>query len=377
MQPAFEVAGVLKEHWPQVLAHARINSWQVRVLGALKNCRTAALGGHVDACTDCGILRISYNSCRNRHCPKCQGKNRERWIASREAELLPVPYFHVVFTLPDTLNTLALYQPKAVYDALFEAAWGTISTFGNNPKNLGAATGMISILHTWGQQMSLHPHLHCIVPGGGLSKQGKWKTAKSQGKYLFPVKALSKVFRAKFVEAIKAKGLELDKSLIDELFKKEWVVFAKRPFGSPKSVIEYLGRYTHKIAISNHRIKNVDPETVTFSYKDYRNGAKKSVMTLDAIEFIRRFSMHILPKGFVRIRHFGILSSTGKKEAIPLIKDQFPPEALVLAEPRILEPYNPKLCPHCKTQTMVNLEILPKRGPPSHAKLMETVRLQK
>ena len=376
MQPAFEVAGVLKKHWPQVLAHVGINSWQARVLSAVKNCRTAAMGGHVDACTDCGIVRISYNSCRNRHCPKCQGRNRELWIASRESELLPVPYFHVVFTLPDTLNLLALHQPKAVYDALFEAAWGTINTFGNNPENLGAATGMISILHTWGQQLSLHPHLHCIVPGGGLSKQGQWKTAKSKGKYLFPVKAMSKVFRAKYAEALKAKISNLDKSLVNALFKKEWVVFAKRPFGNPQSVIEYLGRYTHKIAISNHRIKNVDQKTVTFSYKDYRKSGQKDEMTLDAIEFIRRFSMHILPKGFVRIRHFGILSSTRKKEAIPVIKDQFPKEALLLAGPRILETYNPKICPHCKTETMITLEILTKRGPPSHAQLMETARIK-
>ena len=188
---------------------------------------------------------------------------------------------------------------------------------------------------------------------------------------------MSKVFRAKYVQAIKAKSPNLDKQLINDLFKKEWVVFAKRPFGNPKSVVEYLGRYTHKIAISNHRIKNIDQKTVTFSYKDYRNGAQKSVMTLDAMEFIRRFSMHILPKGFVRIRHFGILSSTGKKEAIPLIRTQFPREDLLPAEPRILEMYNPKLCPHCKTQTMINLEILPKRGPPSHARLMETVRIGK
>lgn len=377
MQPAFEVAGVLKKHWAQVLSHSGINSWQVRVLGALRNCRTAAMGGHLDACTGCGIVRISYNSCRNRHCPKCQGNKREEWIAAREGELLPVPYFHVVFTLPDTLNPLVLHQPKAVYDALFEAAWGTIRTFGSNPKNLGAATGMIAILHTWGQQLSLHPHLHCIVPGGGLSRQGKWRTAKSKGKYLFPVKAMSKVFRAKYMEAIKARCPGVDKQLINELFKKEWVVFAKRPFGNPKSVIEYLGRYTHKIAISNHRITGIDEKTVTFSYKDYRKGACQSLMTLDAMEFIRRFSMHILPKGFVRIRHFGILSSTSKREKVPLIKDQLPKEALVLVELRILELYDPKRCPHCKTQTMILLEILPKRGPPTHAHLMKKVRLQK
>ena len=360
-----------------MLAHAGINTWQIRVISALKNCRTAAMGGHVDACTSCGIVRISYNSCRNRHCPKCQGNKREEWITRRETELLPVPYFHVVFTLPDILNTLALHQPKAVYGALFEAAWGTINTFGNNPKNLGAATGMISILHTWGQQLSLHPHLHCIIPGGGLSKSGQWKSAKSKGKYLFPVKAMSKVFRAKYVQSLKSKTGHADKELINALFKKEWVVFAKRPFGNPQSVIEYLGRYTHKIAISNHRIKNMDQDTVTFSYKDYRKSGQKSVMTLDGIEFIRRFSMHILPKGFVRIRHFGILSSTSKKVTIPLIKGQFSNEILLQAEPRILETYNPKICPHCKTETMITLEILPIRGPPSHAKLLRAARIDK
>ena len=302
MQPAYEVADVLNLHWLRVQQHPQINSWQLRTLNALKSCRTAALGGHMDACTNCGILRISYNSCRNRHCPKCQGKEREAWIQKREEELLPVPYFHVVFTLPDKLNTLAMNQPKRVYDALFEAAWDTINTFGKDKKHLGAQSGMISVLHTWGQQLSLHPHLHCIVPGGGLNQQGTWKTARSKGKYLFPVKAMSKVFRAKYIEALKKKGIVSDKNLVNDLFKQQWIVYAKRPFGSPHSVIEYLGRYTHKIAISNHRIKNISKNTVTFTYKDYRNGAKKNEITLDSMEFIRRFSMHILPKNFATLQ---------------------------------------------------------------------------
>ena len=377
MQPLWEVADVLREHWPAVGKHPGINSWQMRILSALKNCRTAVLGGHVDACTGCGITRISYNSCRNRHCPKCQGNKREEWIASRETELLPVPYFHVVFTLPDTLNSLALYKPKEIYDALFEAAWDTIHTFGKDHKHLGAATGMISILHTWGQTLSLHPHLHCIVPGGGLSRQGDWKTAKSKGKYLFPVKAMSRVFRAKYVQRLKATDLPAERELVNRLFQKEWVVFAKRPFGSTRSVIEYLGRYTHKIALSNHRIRNLDQHMVTFSYKDYRHSAQKKEMTLEAMEFIRRFSMHILPKGFVRIRHYGILSSSTKKTAIPLIKNQLAQQVSVLPEPRILQAYNPAMCPHCKTQTMITLEILTKRGPPSHAQLLQTGRLKK
>ena len=368
---------MLREHWPQVLSHNNINSWQIRVLGALKKCRTADLGGHIDACTDCGVVRISYNSCRNRHCPKCQGIKREEWIAARENELLPVPYFHVVFTLPDLLNPLAIHQPKELYDTLFDAAWQTLKKFGMDPKHLGAQTGMIAILHTWGQTLSLHPHLHCIVPGGGLTERGKWKMAKSDGKYLFPVKSLSKALRGKFMHSLKAKNLTSDKQLINALYKKEWVIYAKQPFGNPHCVIEYLGRYTHKIAISNHRIKSITPDLITFSYKDYKHGDVKKEMSLSPVEFIRRFSMHIMPKGFVRIRHFGILSSTGKKKAIPLIKEQFPKEEALPAEPRILETYNPKRCPHCKTETMINLEILPKRGPPSHAALMETVRMEK
>lgn len=365
MRPAYEVADVLHQHWQRVQQHTHINTWQLRTLNAVRRCRTAELGGHTDACTNCGTVRNSYNSCRNRHCPKCQGSEREAWIQQREAELLPVAYFHVVFTLPDTLNPLAMHQPKHVYDSLFEASWDTVKTFGYDAKHLGAQTGMISVLHTWGQQLTLHPHLHCIVPGGGLNKQGKWKTARSKGKYLFPVKAMSKVFRAKYVATLKKKIKDLDKGLVDELFKKEWVVYAKRPFANTSSVIEYLGRYTHKIAISNHRIKKIDANTITFSYKDYRKGAQKNEVTLDSLEFIRRFSMHILPKQFVRIRHYGILSSTSKKTTLPVIIAQAPSAPpLATRQPRVLLTFNPKLCPCCKTETMVTIDVFHKRGPP-------------
>ncbi len=365
MKAACEVADVLQQHWLEVEDHPHINGWQLRTLSAIRRCRTAELGGHKDACTSCGMIRISYNSCRNRHCPKCQGREREQWIQKREEELLPVPYFHVVFTLPDLLNRLALYQSKSVYDALFEAAWGTVNAFGKDKKHLGVQTGMISILHTWGQQITLHPHLHCIVPGGGLTDQLKWKTARSEGKYLFPVKAMSIVFRAKYVQALKHRIPHLDKKLISDLFKKKWVVYAKRPFGNTKSVIEYLGRYTHKIAISNHRIKTIGKNTVTFTYKDYRNETRTpQELTLGAMEFIRRFSLHILPKGFVRIRHYGILSSTRKKVTLPVIKMQSPPAFITKQEPRDLKMFNPKLCPCCKTETMMIIELFGKRGPP-------------
>jgi hypothetical protein len=344
---------------------AHINGWQLRTLGAIKRCRTAEMGGHIDACTSCGSMRISYNSCRNRHCPKCQGKEREKWIEKREEDLLPVPYFHVVFTLPDTLNQLAMHNPKAVYDSLFAASWQTVETFGKDPKHLGAQTGMICILHTWGQQITLHPHLHCIVPGGGLTKAGNWKTARNKGKFLFPVKAMSKVFRAKYVDALKSRIADLDKNLVNALFKKEWVVYAKRPFAHPSHVVEYLGRYTHKIAISNNRIQAIDEKTVTFGYKAYRQEGKKQTMTLDGMEFVRRFALHILPKGFTRIRHYGILSGSTKHVHIPQIRSQLPAQNEVKPkEVRQAEPYNPLICPCCKTETMVTIQILSKRGPP-------------
>ena len=249
------------------------------MLKALSQCRRAALGGHLDACGDCGHVRISYNSCRNRHCPKCQGRQREAWISAREEELLPVPYFHVVFTLPSELNALAIEQSKGIYTLLFKAAWQTMQAFASDPKHLGAEAAMIAILHTWGQNLSLHPHLHCIVPAGGLTQQGKWRSARSKGKFLFPVKAMSKVFRAKFVALlrlyVKQSDLQLAPGLFKSLFSKKWVIYAKRPFGGPRQVIEYLGRYTHKVAISNHRIARMDTQRISFSYKDYRRGGPK------------------------------------------------------------------------------------------------------
>ena len=372
MRPTYEVADVLRAHWPQVPQMKGINAWQLRTLGAIMRCRTAELGGHKDACTACGNIQISYNSCRNRHCPKCQGQKREEWIAAREQELLPVPYFHVVFTLPSELNQLAMCQPKTVYDSLFAAAWSTLNTFGHDPKHLGAQTGMVSILHTWGQQLNLHPHLHCIVPGGGLSKAGYWKTARSKGKFLFPVKAMSKVFRARCLEQLR-KRCRPGQSLLNTLYKKNWVVYAKRPFAHPMAVVEYLGRYTHKVAISNHRILNITASTVEISYKDYRKGGKKLSATLGHGEFIRRFVMHILPRGYMRIRHYGILSSTAKITSLPLIREQLPENQANFKDPRQAKaPVAAGVCPHCKTATMVTLEILPSRGPP---KLPKQVKL--
>ncbi|MGH7238801.1 MAG: IS91 family transposase [Candidatus Saccharimonadales bacterium] len=365
MRPLHEVADVLRAQWPRVQQSGKFNRWQLRTLHAVKCCRTGELGSHVDGCTECGHFHISYNSCRNRHCPKCQGAQREQWIQAREQELLPVPYFHVVFTLPDLLNPLCLHKGKVIYNILFQTAWSVLDTFGHDPKWLGAQPGMIAILHTWGQTLSLHPHLHCIVPGGGLNPQGKWKTAKSQGKYLFSVKAMSKVFRARFVDALKQQlPDEMEPGLVNALFKKDWVLYAKRPFNGPHSVIEYLGRYTHKIAISNHRILDISGDQVTFRYKDYRHGAASRTMELDGLEFIRRFAMHILPKGFVRIRHYGILSSTAKKRCATTIKEQLPEKPLPLPTRPKPVPYNPRQCPCCKKDTMQTILRFNRRGPP-------------
>ena len=243
--------------------------------------------------------------------PSFQSEAYQVQDKKREQELLPVSYFHVVFTIPAHLNTVALHASNKLYAILFKTAWQTLSQFSENPKHLGAMLGMIGVLHTWGQNLSLHPHLHCIVPSGGVTKSGKWKRTTSKGKFLFDVKAMSKVFRAKFVVELRKELPDLPQSLYDALFKKKWVVFAKSAFKTNKSVIEYLGRYTHKIAISNYRIQNINKEdrTVTFSLKDYKKNGEKTTQTLTTKEFIRRFSLHILPRGFTRIRHYGILSS--------------------------------------------------------------------
>ena len=364
MQAYYKVADVLNQE-SERLHELCTNSWQERTLHALRKCRTQALGGHIDRCNCCEKLHISYNSCRNRHCPTCQGHKQEEWIKKRKEELLPVGYFHVVFTLPSVLNTVSLKHPKEVYVALFKAAWATLQSFADSPKYLGAKMGMLSILHTWGQNMSLHPHLHCIVPGGGVTKDGRWQQVKNKGKFLFPVKAMSKVFRAKYVSELRQHLPDLSQSLYDKLFSKNWVVYAKPPFSKPENVVEYLGRYTHKIAISNHRIKalNATTRTVTFSYKDYKQGANTKQMTLSNVEFIRRFSLHILPKGFTRIRHYGILSSGWKKEKLPNLQLQLGGENYFKDLTKAEEKTHLKRCFSCKIGALRTVVLFDKRGP--------------
>jgi len=365
MSPQHKVADILEMEQLQ-LKNLSLTSWHYRALQAIRRCRTQAMGGHIDKCDCCHQLHISYNSCRNRHCPTCQGHKREEWIRARENELLNVPYFHLVFTLPSEFNSYALSHGKIVYGSLFRAAWQTLQQFGDNPKHLGGRMGMIAVLHTWGQNMSLHPHLHCIVPGGGLSKSGTWKKAKNKGKYLFNVKSMSKVFKAKYVAELRKSGLKIPQEVYNEVFNKKWVVYAEQPFRSPKYVIEYLGRYTHKIAISNHRIIAIDRKNrkVVFTAKEYRHGGKKVNLTVSAQEFIRRFALHILPKGFTRIRHYGILSSSWKKEKLPRLQAELSTEKM---EPvKTEQPLLHRRCPVCKKGRLHTILLFHDRGPPAN-----------
>ena len=375
MRSKYRVADVLDLHTDNLTDLCK-TSWQSRTLHAIRKCRTEAMGSHIDKCDCCNKLHISYNSCRNRHCPTCQGHKREQWIAARERELLNVPYFHVVFTLPSELNDVCLKHPQKVYAILFKTAWETMVNFSKDKRFLGVKTGMIALLHTWGQNLSLHPHLHCIVPSGGVKQNGRWKKSKNKGKFLFPVKAMSKVFRAKFVARLRKEKLPVSQSVFDVLFSKEWVIYAKRPFKTPKTVVEYLGRYTHKIAISNHRIKSIEKNTVTFSIKNYRKGGKKEHLTLSHQEFIRRFSLHVLPKGFTRIRHYGILSSTWKRQHLKTLQKQ-------LNKSKTIAKKNSKstlhrICPSCKKGKLKTiLTLQPYRPPPDLKKLAQQLILQK
>jgi hypothetical protein len=319
-RPALELADVVRRHGHRL---GELSGEHQRIPRAIAACRTAALGGHVETCDCCQHQRIAYNSCRNRHCPKCQGSACAQWMADRAEELLPIEYFHVVFTLPDTFNVLALANKRVVYGVLFEAVSRTLLEVAANPRHLGARIGFIGILHTWGQNLGLHPHVHCIVPGGGLSSDGsRWIGCKPG--FFLPVRVLSKVFRGKFIDLLKKAraqgqliGVENNESfgrLLNASVKQDWVVYAKRPFGGPQQVLKYLSRYTHRIAISNRRLVAMDEQTVSFRWKDYAHGNRPRTMTLDAAEFLRRFLMHAVPRGFMRIRHFGIFANRVRRE---------------------------------------------------------------
>ena len=375
MKPQFEMAQIIDAYGEKFVQNNHPLSHHQRTLNALKICRTAALGGHVERCNNvkCKHERIAYNSCRNRHCPKCQNTNREKWILARKADVLNCTYFHVVFTIPQELNAFCLKYPKDLYNILFQASKETLFAFGNDSKHLGAQMGAIALLHTWGQNLSLHPHVHLIVPGGGFTSENKWKTCASNGDFLFPLRAMAKVYRGKFMQQfltfLKKENHSLDLTLRRKLYDKNWVIYAKQPFKNAEGVLEYLGRYSHKIAISNHRIKAIENQQVSFTYKDYAHGSVTKLMTLEANEFLRRFCMHILPSKFVKIRHWGFLASRIKiKLKIHQMKDGILPNKkekisyLEIAKNRL--GIDLEQCPCCKTGKMVIVLQFAANAPP-------------
>jgi hypothetical protein len=315
---------VIRAHESELRSLRFVTHREAKVLRHLGRCRTSALGGHRDVCDSCGHERISYNSCRDRHCPKCQGTERAKWLERRLEHVLPIPYFHAVFTLPSALHALVFANKEALYAALFEAAAATLQQLARDERRLGAEIGLTAVLHTWGQKLNFHPHVHCVVTGGGLSPDGThWIAARE--KYLLPVKAMSRLLRGKFLAALqelrrqrelrfptRLAALQDDSvwaAFRDRLYAAEWVVYCKPPFGGPEQVYRYLGRYTHRIAISNHRLVAVADGKVTFRYRDYADANRKKTMTVSGVEFLRRFLLHVLPRGFVRLRHYGLHAS--------------------------------------------------------------------
>lgn len=398
MRPiGLEVADIFRQCGPVFRAEhaATLSRDQRRVMSAIEQCRTAALGGHVEECDACGHQRMAYNSCRNRHCPKCQSLARAQWLSDRQTELLPAEYFHVVFTLPQEVAAIAYQNKDVVYNILFQATAQTLRTIGADPKHLGAEIGFIAILHTWGQNLLHHPHLHCVVPGGGISADGeRWVSCRPG--FFLPVRVLSRLFRRLFLEllqqAFDAGELHFFNSLaglqerlafakyLAPVARTEWVVYAKAPFGGPKQVLEYLGRYTHRVAISNNRLLEFSEGAVTFAWKDYRHESKKKTMRLDAHEFIRRFLLHVLPSGFQRIRSYGFLANRYRQVKIELCRQLLgvPVPVVAVDVPVQATDYRDRYqrltglslrdCPHCNKGQMVCIESfkagVSPRGPP-------------
>lgn len=392
MRTQLEVADVFREYGAQYRQtyRAGLSPRQSQAMRAIQRCRTAEMGGHIDECTNCGYQRPSYNSCRDRHCPKCQSLARARWIEARKEDLLPVVYFHVVFTLPSSIAALALQNKRVIYNLLFRTVAKTLRVLAADPKHLGAVIGFFGVLHTWGQQLNPHPHIHCVVPGGGLSLDGtRWIACKrsSKGKDFFiSVKVMSSLFRRLFCESLRELHKEGDLNFYCELAhladaKKfdgwlkavshtKWVVYAKKPFGGPAQVIEYLGRYTHRVAISNSRLIKLEDGEVHFRWRDYRHGNEEKLMKLNAVDFIGRFLLHVLPPGFVRIRHFGLLANCHSKAKVTQCRELLGvavTEALLPKLPvdwkrlyELLTGESVDRCPKCKTGLMTRVVEIPR-----------------
>jgi hypothetical protein len=386
-RPRLEVADVLRRYGAAYRAEheTSLPTAQRRVMRAIEACRTAALGGHVEECDNetCSHQHIVYNSCRNRHCPKCQSLARAQWIEQRQAELLNCPYFHVVFTVPEEVAAIAFQNKATVYNILFAATAETLRVIAADPKHLGADIGFFAVLHTWGQALTHHPHLHCVIPGGGLSPDGQRWIACRPGFFL-PVRVLSRYFRRRFLELLvhafdggeleffsALQGLRERKAFLrylDPLQQKEWVVYAKAPFAGPEQVLDYVGRYTHRVAISNNRILNIDDEKVTFKWKDYRDDNAQKTMTLEADEFIRRFLLHVLPQGLQRIRYYGLLGNRHRQEKLEQCRKLLEMEPTTPAETDVKAPsdYRDRYealtgvslheCPICHKGRMVTVE---------------------
>ena len=346
-----EVQSVFAAYFDSYAATHSLTPVQWKAARAIINCRTAALGAHIDTCDQCGFTRISYNSCRNRHCPKCQTLAKEQWVDKQRENLLNTHYFHVVFTVPSELNSLFLYRPGELYSLLFQATSDTVLELCADKKYLGAKPGITAVLHTWGQNLLFHPHVHMIVSGGGLTADNRWR--KSKEKFFLPIRVLSAKFQGKFLSLLKEKLPDTDKALLDACYAQKWVVYCKPPFASAEKVIAYLGRYTHRVAISNNRLISLQGGRVTFRWRDYADGNKMKTMTITAEEFIRRFLLHILPSGFRKIRHYGIFAFRNKNARMALCRQltntpiPLPVVPVLDHLRRILGPdFN--LCPCCK-----------------------------
>ena len=379
MRPKLELADVVNKFGADLYAKGKLTPLQLKVLGRIADCRTRALGGHEEKCDSCGNIRYSYNSCGDRHCPKCQAAKQAFWIDNLMQNTLPVKHYHIVFTLPHQLNAVCLHNQRMYYDLLFAAVWNTLRSFGYS--HFGVESGAVAVLHTWGQNLSLHPHIHCIVPAAGYSLDGRWKNIGSSGRYLYPVHQLSSTFKGKFLDSLKRAlrkhdELPLFNDKLQQAYNTRWVVHCEPSLASADHVVKYLGQYTHRVAITNQRILNIAGSKVTFMAKDYRDGALKKPVTLDGVEFLRRFTMHILPRRFVKIRRFGIYNHTVKRnlalQFVPgekpdidtIIKKQEGPETALERLER-LTGINPCLCPVCKTGRMVVVRELPRIRSPS------------
>ena len=363
------IAQIIGRFATQYIEQYQPNSYIIRTLDALQKCRTPALGGHLERCDCCGSERTSYNSCRNRHCPKCQAAKQAFWVEDRMKEALEVKYFHVVFTVPHELNALCMNDSAWFYNSMFECVWQTLQGLGYS--HYGVESGAICLLHTWGQNLSLHPHIHCLVPAAGLTLKGKLKHITRQGKYLYPEKMLCIVFRGKLLGMLKRhisaqRKLNEYQALLDQLWKKRWVVDCEPSFGSPEHVVKYLGQYTHRVAISNHRIQQIDKEGVCFRMKDYADQGRQKLTHLTGVEFLHRFSLHILPKRFVRIRYFGILNSKIKKELKPEKPKAVPVKETSQERFKRLTRFDVYQCPCCKKGRMQVVEFLPKIRSPGN-----------